>query len=136
MLQKFFIYSEEKINTSWQTFQFYKPIYSSMWWSGEWCRRLVLISPTHIMLLWGKIAWQIQMPYMDIIRAMHYSLNVPYLYPQYVSFTPSYILVILVLCAWKLIWYHIVILNKKLFLDFLKCHISVNAFEHVHCLVP
>ena len=29
------------------------------------------------------------MPYMDIIRAVHCSLNIPYLCPQYVSFTPS-----------------------------------------------
>ena len=29
------------------------------------------------------------MPYMDTIRAVHYNLSVPYLCPQYVSFTPS-----------------------------------------------
>ena len=27
-----------------------------------------------------KVAWQIQMPYMDIIRVVHYNLNVPYLW--------------------------------------------------------
>ena len=32
-----------------------------------------------------------QMPYMDIIRVAHYNLNVPYLCPQYVSFTPSFV---------------------------------------------
>ena len=41
----------------------------------------------------GKIfcntTWQIQMPHMDTILAIHYSLSVPYLCPQYVSFRPS-----------------------------------------------
>ena len=32
MLHKFFIYSKLKIKAYWQTFQFYKPTYSSMWW--------------------------------------------------------------------------------------------------------
>ena len=50
-LQKFFIYSKQKIKAYWHTFQFYKAIYSSVWWSDEWCRRFVLISPTRAMLL-------------------------------------------------------------------------------------
>ena len=36
-----------------------------------------------------KTAWQIQMPYMDTIRAVHFDLSIPYLCPQYVSFTSS-----------------------------------------------
>ena len=36
-----------------------------------------------------KIAWQIQMSCMDIIRAVHYNVNVSSLFLQYVSFTPS-----------------------------------------------
>ena len=39
-----------------------------------------------------KTVCQIQMPYMDIIRTVHYNLSVPYPFPQYVSFTPSYLL--------------------------------------------
>ena len=38
MLHTFSIYRKWKIKAYWQTFQFCKPIYSSMWWSGEWCR--------------------------------------------------------------------------------------------------
>ena len=51
MLQKFYIYSKQKIRSYWHTSQFYKPIYSSMWWSGEWPRQFVLISPTRTILL-------------------------------------------------------------------------------------
>ena len=29
------------------------------------------------------------MPYMDTIQAIHYNLSVPYVSPQYLSFTPS-----------------------------------------------
>ena len=51
MLHTFFIYRKWKIKAYWQTFQFCKPIYSSMRWSDEWCRQFVLISLTRAMLL-------------------------------------------------------------------------------------
>ena len=35
MLDKFFIYRRRKIRAHFQIFQFRKPIYFYMWWSGE-----------------------------------------------------------------------------------------------------
>ena len=93
MLQKFFIYSKQKIKAYWQTFQFCKPIYSSIWWSGEWCRWFVLISPTCAMF-WRESFLQNHMvdsdTIMEAIQVVHYNLNVPYICAQYVSFTPSF----------------------------------------------
>ena len=46
-------------------------------------------APCYCGKIFCKTAWQIQMLYMDTIRAAHYNLSVPYLCPQDVSFTPS-----------------------------------------------
>ena len=48
-------------------------------------------APCYCGKIFCKTAWQIQMPYMDTIRAVHYNLSVPYLCPQYVSFTLSHV---------------------------------------------
>ena len=52
MLHKFFIYIKLKIKAYWQTFQFYKPTYSSMWW---------LITNMHYVMV-GNL---LQVPYVD-----------------------------------------------------------------------
>ena len=49
-------------------------------------------APCSFRKIFCKTVCQIQMPYMDIIRSVHYNLSVPYPFPQYVSFTPSYLL--------------------------------------------
>ena len=46
-------------------------------------------APCYCGKIFCKTAWQIQMPYMDTIRTIHYNLSVPYLCPRHVSFTPS-----------------------------------------------
>ena len=78
MLHKFFIYCQWKLKGYWQTFQFYKAIYSCMWWSSKWRKRFVLISLALAMLLREDFQQNgmVDTDTMDMIWTVHYILNV------------------------------------------------------------
>ena len=57
----------------------------TIWWAVDFTNTHHVIAGK----FFCRTAWYIQMQYMDTIRAVHCNLNVPYLCPQYVSFTSS-----------------------------------------------